>query len=193
MSGSLAFRKNEAAIRRGDIPDKYTRLLPFVTGHRILELGSAEGVLALILAREGRQVTAVERNETRHAEASRLYADWLAREGHFVAPTFINGDIAERLDLLQGQDTLAAIRMIYYLRGKLDIVFAAAAKCIPTVILCGNRNRAARWRSGVPDDVNGPVNFYASEEGMAELLKRHGYTISEIVTDGDPIVVGRMG
>ena len=49
MTGSLAFRKNEAAIRRGEVPDKYTRLLPYITGERILEIGSAEGVLALLL------------------------------------------------------------------------------------------------------------------------------------------------
>jgi hypothetical protein len=84
--------------------------------------------------------------------------------------------------------------MIYYLRSDIDRVFAAVAHAkVPTVVLCGNKNRAARWRSGVPDDDGGPFNFYASREGMSDLLKRHGYRISVEVTEGDEIVVGHLG
>lgn len=191
MTGSLAFRKNEAAIRRGDVPEKYTRLLPFITGHSILEIGSAEGVLALLLASMGKHVTALEKSEERHESAANLYSDWLGREKRFLPPKFINGTIGNRLDLLNGIDTLVAVRMIYYLRSDLDRVFAAvAAAKIPTVVLCGNGNRAARWRAGVPDEPGGPFNFYASREGMGELLKRHGYRIAVEVTEGDEIVVG---
>jgi hypothetical protein len=191
MTGSLAYRNNEDAIKRGDIPEKYTRLLPFITGEHILEIGSAEGVLALLLARMGKQVTALEKSEERHETAANLYSDWLAREGKFPPPKFINGTIGNRLDLLNGIDTLVAVRMIYYLRSDIDRVFAAVAHAeVPTVILCGNKNRAARWRSGVPDDEGGPFNFYASREGMSDLLRRHGYRISAEVTEGDEIVVG---
>jgi SAM-dependent methyltransferase len=153
VTGSLAYRNNEPAIRRGDVPDKYTRLLPFISGDRILEIGSAEGVLALLLARAGKQVTALEKSEERHESAANLFSDWVAREGRFKAPKFINGTIGNRLDLLNGIDTLVAVRMIYYLRSDLDRVFAAvAAAKIPTIVLCGNKNRAARWRAGVPDE-----------------------------------------
>ena len=48
--GSLEYRKNKDAIKQGQIPSKYTRLLPFIAGDRILELGAAEGVLSLLLA-----------------------------------------------------------------------------------------------------------------------------------------------
>lgn len=194
MTGSLAFRNNESAIRRGDVPDKYLRLLPFIAGGRILEIGSAEGVLALLLARMGKQVTALEKSEERHESAANLYSEWLARESKFKAPKFINGTIGNRLDLLNGIDTLVAVRMIYYLRSDLDRVFAAvAAARIPTVVLCGNKNRAARWRSGASDEPGGPFNFYASREGMTELLKRHGYSIAAEVAEGDEIVVGNLG
>jgi hypothetical protein len=82
--------------------------------------------------------------------------------------------------------------MVYYLRSHLDEVFSEVAKYIRTVVLCGNRNRADRYRAGVRDEPAGPFNFYASREGMRELLLRHGYQIAEEVTDGDEIVVGRM-
>jgi len=193
VTGSLAYRKNEAAILAGNVPDKYTRLLPYIAGKKILEIGSAEGVLALLLARMGKDVTALERSSERHDTAQQLYAEWEAREGRFKAPRFINGDILANLGLIEGHDTLLAVRSIYYLgEDGVDALFTAAAKHIPTVVLCGNKNRAARWRAGTPDEPLGEMNRYAAREGMTELLRRHGYTIVETVTDGDPIVVGRM-
>lgn len=191
MTGSLAYRKNEAAIIRGEVPDKYTRLLPYIPGYRILEIGSAEGVLALLMARMGREVTALERSAERHETAQQLFGEWLARENHFKAPKFINGDIAENLYALHNKDTLVAVRMIYYLGSRLDAVFADVAKCVPNVVLCGNRNRANRWRAGTPDEPLGEMNRYAAREGMTDLLQRHGYRIVTEVAEGDEIVVGR--
>jgi len=191
VTGSLAFRKNEAAIQRGEVPEKYTRLLPFISGKRIIEIGSAEGVLALLLARMGKEVTAIERSEERHKAANDLYTGWLAREQRFSAPVFINGDIADHLYALHNKDTLVAVRMIYYLGDRLDRVFADVARFIPTIVLCGNKNRAARWRAGAPDEPLGDMNRYAAREGMIELLQRHGYRIAAELREGDEIVVGR--
>ena len=36
--GSFAYSRNRAAIRRGKIPKKYTRVIDLVPGDRILEL-----------------------------------------------------------------------------------------------------------------------------------------------------------
>ena len=192
MTGSLAYRKNAEAIHRGEVPEKYTRLLPYIPGDKILEIGSAEGVLALLLARQGKYVTALEKNEERHENALRLYSDWLARENRFKAPVFVRGTAAANLDLLKGGfDTLIAVRVVYYLGPHLDRVFGTAAMHIPNVVLCGNRNRADRYRRGIPDEPNGAENFYASFEGMRDLLSRHGYRIVNKCTDGDEIVVGR--
>jgi SAM-dependent methyltransferase len=190
MVHSLAYRKHERAILDGNPPEKFLRLLPFITGQRILEIGSAEGVLALLLAKHGRAVTAVEKSEERHHAAMRLYAEWAAREEHFTAPTFVNDRIGNRLDLLNGVDTLVAIRSIYYLADDLDRIFAKAAQKVGKIVLCGNRNRAARWRAGTPDEPLGDFNRYAAREGMIELLERHGYRIAATVTEGDEIVVG---
>lgn len=184
MTGSLAYRKNEAAILRGEVPEKYTRLLPLIPGDRVIELGSAEGVLALLLAKAGRTVTAVERQAERHEAAKRLASAW-----GVGGVTFVRGDITGTVSLLDGHDTLVAIRMIYYLGDELEPLFREIARRIPNVMLCGNKNRAAQWRQGIPDKP-GVQNYYASAEGMRALIERHGYTITAEERDGDPIVVG---
>jgi hypothetical protein len=192
MTGSLAFRKHESAIRGGDVPEKYLRILPHIPGNRILEIGSAEGVLSLLLAKQGREVTALEKSEDRHNSALTLFAQWMAREGGHMAPHFVQGVVQDHLDLMAGKDTLVAVRMIYYLGEHLDTVFAEAAKHIPNVVLCGNGNRARRWRQGVKEETKAD-NYYASREGMTALLKRHGYRIVKMITEGDEIVVGSLG
>lgn len=187
MTGSLAYRKNEDAIFRGDVPAKYTRILPYVTGHKVLEVGSAEGVLSLLLARQGKDVTALERQPERHEAAQRLRDAWDVSGARFIC-----GDIRNNLSWLKGVDTLLAVRVIYYFGDAIDDIFAEVAKHVPHVVLCGNKNRAARWRLGTPDEPLGDFNRYAASEGMTDLLLRHGYRIVKLVTDGDEIVVGRL-
>jgi SAM-dependent methyltransferase len=188
VTGSLAYRKNESAIMRGQVPEKYTRIVPFVPGKKILEIGSAEGVLALLLAKQGKEVVALERQPERHEAAQRLRDAWGMDVG---GPRFICGDIRDNLCRLDAADTLVAVRMIYYLRDDLDKVFSEVAKKVQNVVLCGNRNRADRWRRGVPDEPDGPHNKYASREGMKDLLTRHGYKIVGGTDEGDEIVVGK--
>jgi choline dehydrogenase-like flavoprotein len=188
MSASLAYRKNESAILRGDVPEKYTRLLPYIPGERILEIGSAEGVLACLLAKAGKLVTALERRQERHEAAQQLRDAWgLDVNG----PRFVWGDAAKNLSLLEGKDTLVAVRMIYYLGKDLDMVFAEAAKHVRNVVLCGNANRARWWREGLPNRNDRADNYYASADGMKDVLTRHGFEIATEVLEGDPIVVGR--
>lgn len=188
MTGSLAFRKNEAAIIRGDVPAKYLRLLPFIPGNKILEIGSAEGVLALLLAKQGKDVIALERSQERHEAAQRLRDAWGM---DVTGPRFICGDIRDNLNRLEGIETLVAVRMVYYLRDDLDTVFAEVAKHVPNVVLCGNINRANRWRQGIIDPNSNADDYYASEEGMTDLLTRHGYEIVDFNDEGDEIVVGK--
>lgn len=189
MSASLAYRKNEAAILRGEVPEKYLRILPHIPGNRILEVGSAEGVLACLMAREGKQVTAVEGSLGRHAAALRLAEQW-----NIEGVQFVNDRVEKWFPTEIGEfDTLVAVRMVYYLRGQIDAVFAEIAKRIPNVVLCGNKNRAARYHAGTPDEPLGEFNYYASREGMRVLLERHGYEIVDEVAEGDAIVVGSRG
>jgi hypothetical protein len=186
VTGSLAYRNNERDILAGNPPKKYTRLLPHIPGERIVEAGSAEGVLACLLAREGRAVTAIEANRERHESALKLAGTW-----GVSGVTFVNGRIESSLDRLDEADTFVAVRACYYWRGQINTIFSKVAENINNVVLCGNRNRADAWRRGRPHAPLGEFNRYAAREGMRDLLERHGYRIVSEVTEGDEIVVGR--
>lgn len=190
MTGSLAYRQNTADILAGNPPEKYTRILPHIPGERIFEFGSAEGVLTCLMARQGRAVTAVEANAERHKCALALAHTW-----GVSGITFVNGRVEQQIAKVKpGQfDALVAVRVIYYLRDQLDAVFAEIARKMPTVVLCGNKSRARAYHAGRPHEPLGKFNFYASAEGMRALLERHGYAITDEVTEGDAIVVGRRG
>jgi hypothetical protein len=189
--GSLSYRKAQAEIWAGRVPSKYHRLLPFIGGGRVLEIGAAEGVLALLLSRESRVdfVTALELREARHLEAQRLQRAWAERGFDVSRCLMLQGDIRERLDLLQTAETLVAVRAIYYLREDARLVVTAARRFVPRVVLCGNRNRAAQYRQH-PRSELGRFNFLASIDGMQWLLKKAGYQVATVVNEGDPIVVG---
>lgn len=190
--GSLAYRKNAAAIWNGDVPEKYRRLLPYVTGRSILEIGAAEGVLALLLAERDAlaHVTALELRPDRHESALALQARWRALGKPVDGCAMLCGDIESSLDLLYGVDTLVASRTIYYLREAVHDVFEIVGARVPRVVLAGNANRARMFAAGVKDGL-GPFNYYASVEGMGDVLTRAGYSIESVVTDGgDPIVTG---
>ena len=190
--GSLEYRKNKDAIKQGQIPAKYTRLLPFITGDRVLELGAAEGVLSLLLAERKHKVYALELRPERHEEAKRLQQLWQSQGRDVSGCEMVLGDIRQKRELLPKVDTLVAVRSIYYLRDQVDDVFAEVGKHVKRVVLCGNKNRAKTYfdAGGNPTDNLGRFNFYASVEGMTQVLENAGYTIKETVREGDPIVVG---
>lgn len=193
MTGSLHYRKNADAINGGSVPEKYTRLMPYISGKRVLEFGAAEGVQALLLAEEGREVTALEVNKERHEDGLRLKNRWLGMGRSVQTCTMVQGDIRQRLHLLAGMDTLLAVRAVYYLREDAPAVFSTAAQHVENVVLCGNKNRAHRFDNGlVPhDDGLGVWNRYSSISGMTELLEHAGFRIDKVISEGDPIVTGR--
>ncbi|MEX2127621.1 MAG: hypothetical protein WD871_05200 [Xanthobacteraceae bacterium] len=192
LKGSLAYRTNRDAIWHADVPKKYLRLLEHVPGDRILELGSAEGVLALVLAQRKEKIFALEMKKDRHEEALQLQAHWRERGLDVDRCEMILGNIKERFDLLPQVDTLLGVRSIYYLREDVQRVFDAVGQHVKHVVLCGNKNRARRYfdANGMPGDKLGTYNYYASKEGMISILETSGYSIVKTVDDGDPIVVG---
>jgi 2-polyprenyl-3-methyl-5-hydroxy-6-metoxy-1,4-benzoquinol methylase len=187
--GSLSYRKNKADIWNGKLPSKYTRLLPFISGRRILEIGAAEGVLALAMAEHlpEAQIVALEMSEERTAAAKLLHERWLSMGRKVGGALMVNGDIRQSLDLLEGVDTLVAVRVIYHLGDAIQDVFNVVGALVPKVVLCGNPNRAARAAIGTGD----PFDYYAGIPGMTQVLQTAGYRIDTIVMEGDPIVVGR--
>lgn len=191
VAHSLAYRKNEDAIWRGDVPEKYLRILPHVKANCVLEIGAAEGVLSLLLAERGHTVIAVERRVERHKEALQLQAQWRAMGRKVDGCAMIKADITKRPELFHGVDCVVAVRVIYHLREDAKLVIAAAAAArVPFVLLCGNKNRAARYVAGTPDPGLGKFNYYSTLKGMSKLLTDAGYEIDSVVREGDPIVVG---
>jgi SAM-dependent methyltransferase len=185
--GSLSYRKNEAAIRDGRVPEKYLRLLPYITGRTILEIGAAEGVLSLLLAERGHVVTALEMQASRHAAAVDLQARWRGKGRRVDGCTMVCGDIRDNLHLLAGVDTVVAIRTIYHFGDAIGGVFDAMyASGVASVVLAGNPNRARRALIGIGDTFD----FLAGVNGMSLVLTTAGYTLGDIVREGDPIVTG---
>jgi protein-L-isoaspartate O-methyltransferase len=189
--GSLAYRKNKDAIWKGDIPKKYTRLIEFIPGNRILEIGAAEGVLSLLLARDKEKVIALEFSEKRHKEALQLQASWRRKGFEVDRCQMVHGDIKQRFDLLPQVDTLVAVRVIYHLHEDIHQVFENVGKHVQNVVLCGNKNRARRYfeANGKFENKNLEFDYYASVEGMTKLLEASGYRVTRTVDEGDPIVV----
>lgn len=205
QSKSLAYRKNEQAIWDGKPPEKYLRLLPYIHGDTVLEIGSAEGVLALLLAEKGKFVIGLEKSQERHSAGLRLRERW-HELGRQVAGCFmLNRDVRDLLIAaeLRAQakgstlfsvdvDTVVAVRSIYYLREDAPAVMAKIHENgVKSVVLCGNRSRGAWSEAERMQNGLGKWNYYSSIEGMTELLTGAGYKIETVVEEGDPIVIGR--
>lgn len=190
VPASLAYRKNQVAIWNGKPPEKYTRIVPHVRGNFVVELGAAEGVLALMLAEAGKRVTAVERRTERHEEAKALQARWKKLGRKVDSCRMVHSDIAET-PFFYGADCVVAVRVIYHLRDNAKKVLAAAAAArVANILLCGNKNRAASFEAGNPEGSLGWFNYYSTIKGMSELLTGAGYKIEQVIAEGDPIVIG---
>ena len=188
---SIAFREYEDMLRKGEVPERYQRLLPYIKGDSVLEIGAAEGIFSLLLSRTKRRVLSVDITPARHEGAKKLQDLWLkAGYEHAAKCEYICGDIFERFDLLDGVDTVVASRVIYYFQERLDDLMAAVAKKASHVVLVGNADRAEAWENRGDGMVIGKYAFYATTAGMTELLQRHGYTVTETVVIEDPVVVG---
>ncbi len=183
--GSLAYRNNKRKILKGDFPKKYTRLLPYIPGDSILEIGSAEGVLALLLCQSKDNVLALELSPERNKEALKLQSIFRDKGYRVDNCRMLEGNIDDRIDLLEQVDTVVAVRVIYHL-DDVKLTFSRIAKKIENVVLCGNKYRAEKYYKG----SGNKKNYYATLEGMKTLLEDCGYEIKKTLKDGDPIVVG---
>jgi hypothetical protein len=194
MTASLEFRKNVDDIYKGDIPKKYTRLVPYIHGNTILEVGAAEGVLSLLLARTKGRVIGIERSEERYLSALELQKTWKGLGYQVDNCQFYNIDIANSLDLLDGIDTFVAIRTMYYFGDTLDTIFTNVSQQCRFIILGGNKNRARQYTKGNYLGNIGKNNRYASLGGMETVARKYGYNIEFSISETtgiDPILVGK--
>jgi protein-L-isoaspartate O-methyltransferase len=188
---SVAFREYEDMLRNRQMPERYQRLLPYIKGDSVLEIGAAEGIFSLMLSATKSRVLSVDITPARHEGAKKLQDLWL-KAGHDYAANceYICGDIFERFELLESIDTVVASRVIYYFQERLDDLLTAIAKNAHHVVLVGNADRAEAWETRGDGMKIGKYAYYATTAGMKDLLQRHGYTVTDTVVIEDPVVVG---
>ena len=193
---SLAFRKNKNMIQDGRFPSKYVRIADVVAGTRVMELGSAEGVLALLLAERGKSVLGIEASPERHAAALELGGIDAIEASTRARVKFVLGDIRDSYELMEGYDAFVASRSIYYLRDEIEDLMKRVSESFTHVTLVGNYARERRFfkSRGSGSNSVGRFEYYATGIGMQDLLSRHGYRITNVIFSNrarDPIVCGQ--
>lgn len=191
---SLQFRQDEQLLREGKATAKYTRILPFVPGETVFEMGAAEGVLSLLLSEKKKRVWAVEKSMERHQRAKELKDQWIARGFQVDSCEMVHGDIQDHSDLLDASETFLSVRALYYLGPNIEDVLAGAWSNVENVVLVGNRFRSEKYfstrsNSHKDGEVEGADNYYASLDGMWTLVSRLGFSVRFAIPDGDPILV----
>jgi hypothetical protein len=167
-----------------------------IPGQTVVELGSAEGLLATKLATIKKSVLGVEISQARVSLAQAL-KEKLTQAGVLKENlSFLHGDIREAVQMLSSYDTFVACRVIYHFRRVEDLqeLFRAVAACSQNVFLLGDSKKAAIFESFELDFYASPVPFfyYASATGMENLLASFGYKVQSGVTSfGDPFTLGR--
>lgn len=184
-----SFKENEKAIKAGDVPLRYKNIAQCVPGKRILELGAGEGVLSLVLAQTKEQVWAIDINKRRHTKAVNLKKVWSKIGLRVDNIHFIKGDFFQRLDILEKIETVVAVRLIYHLQEDIDDCFKAISEHAKYVVLVGNAEKALIHKKNIKHDL-GHYLKYATEEGMIEILTKHGYKIIKTDNTEDPLVIG---
>ena len=194
--GSKHFDKYRERLFDGVIPRRYADLSRLVPGRRICEVGCAEGVLPLILAREGRSALGIEMSRKRLETAFALKTKWSDMGFDVAEARFALGTWQENRHRLDSYDTLVLIRVIYYLGDEIDRHMDSIPESIETIVLGGNPSRVKEYERGDESASTvkvGEYGYYSTADGMRALLVRHGFTNvqSELTCDNEPIVIGR--
>lgn len=191
---SVDYLAHEKILKEGLLPDKFARLLPLIEGDRILEIGSAEGILAMALTASKSRVVSLDITPARQEAGKKLQEAWInAGRGEVTRCEFICGDIFERFDLLKDADTVIASRVIYYFHEAMhDLISACAKHGVSGIVLVGNEYRAVAWDQNRDGKELGKYAYYSTVAGMKELLETHGYAAVTVIPEGDPVVVGRL-
>ena len=195
MSFQSYFVENKDNIFAGRIPERYRRVARYVPGDTILEVGSADGTQALVLAKERRRVYGVELMSEQHEMALSLRDHWLGIGIDVQNCEFYKGDALAFSYLLDCVDTVLLSRVLYHLREDINVYFetirVSGVKC---VALVGCPVRERNWHTyGARGDMMGKYTYYASQVGMENVLREFGFQIvTSLSSEGgeDPMVVG---
>lgn len=190
-SQSLDFRRNAAAIFRGELPEKYTELVGMIPGERVVEVGAGEGVLALAVSANKQAVRAIDFTPLRHEKGKEIQAAWRALGKDVDRCELVLGDVFEDPSLLDGFDTLVASRVIYYFGERTDLFMELVSARVNNIVLVGNSRRAKRYARGHVSKDLGDAARLSTPEGMRDILEKWGYEVVLETFDHDPTVIGK--
>lgn len=189
------FRENEEQIRHGNVPERYKTIAKVTPGRTVIELGSADGTQCLVLALEKDSVCGIELMPMQHKTAVELKSIWIEQGFSLNTCDFVLGGVQEFKNLMHGYDTVLMSRLLYHLRSDIDVIMdAIKASEVTHIVLVGCPERTRRFRDGGHHgDSMGKYAYYATTEGMKEVLNASGFSITYSTSDEgpfDPIVVG---
>jgi 2-polyprenyl-3-methyl-5-hydroxy-6-metoxy-1,4-benzoquinol methylase len=185
------YRKNVQLIEGGDVPERYKTLAKHVPGKSIVEIGAGECILSLYLASQGKEVWAVDLSRKRTKEGERIKKIWQEQGKPVEQCRIERGGTDKVIELLENADTLVAIHVMYHLEAKAVPFVKSIPANVKFIVMAGNRMRASQWQQNKgADDSMGKWNYYASIEGMKELVLEAGFEPSVIDSGGSPIVIG---
>ena len=191
----VEFRKNEQAIRQGQIPNRLDEFAKLIPGESFVEVGSADGTLSLHLGRNGKKVFGVELTEYRHQKALELKEAWLNRGEDVSQVNFICGDSRQAGPYLDQVETLVLSRTLYHLRADAEPLIARAKQsdALKNIAILGNRVKERVYLEG--GNIRGLEKKYlalASLQGMSDLLTQNGFVIElgiESTDETDAVVI----
>jgi hypothetical protein len=157
-----------------------------------VEVGGAEGVLALNLALYKNRIRSIDITPVRHESAVGLKARWLELGKPVSHCEMLLGDALSDPSLLDGFDTLLSSRVIYYFGPRIHEFMDNVRKRNQYICLIGNEKRQRLYKKGNMREL-GEYAKFATLDGMIELITQHGYVVENIIASGDPVVIGRQG
>jgi len=124
--------------------------LPDLTGQRVLDVGCNSGLYTFEAAACGAALAVgIDYRPEAIEQANWLRRVWLGARPEAAVASFVEGNILDRLDLLEGADTVIACCVLYHLtRGLHEFMAALAKSTVRTAIVQGNLGRARKSKPG---------------------------------------------
>ena len=193
MSFQGYFEENKEAIFRGEVPARYLEIADMVPGARVLEIGSADGTQALVLAQQKEEVHGLELMPQQYRTSLELKDAWLGLGKEVVNCHFHLGEACSKPELLDMVDTILMSRVIYHLRSEIPKLFQQIKDSgIKNLVMIGCPDRERRWlEGGETADAMGKYAYFASQEGMEALALDNGFEVVRSIPSAegsDPMV-----
>ena len=151
-------------------------------GARVLDVGGGWGLFANLLVLKGAErVTVLELRAQRCEGGRRLQADRPIE--------FVRADVFDRLDLVPEHDTVCALRCLHQMGPRVCELFQAIQNSnVRRVIVQGVVSERAQIETRHVEEIWGP--YLGVEEGIVELLRKHGFQVQLHPHRRYPVAVG---